>query len=432
MREYKMIEAKILRKHGMKCQEIAWRLNLSCRTIYNYLNDLVFNDKRCGRPAGESILKPFYGYIDDKLQDDLYLNGENLFLDLLGMGYTGKITILRDYLHERRLGYQNQAVFRFETMPGKQAQVDWSVAGWGYKDGRLGRRYVFIMKLGYSRRPYMEFTYSKEQSVLFACLKRAFVYFGGIPEEILFDNEKTMFYYDVIERKWKVHTKLLCFAGHYGFIPRRCMVRRPQTKGKVERELRYLKHSFYPMLPNREDLSNEELNELVLVWLKGVDNKILREFNQTRLQRFQEDLRNLKPLPLNEFDHRAEEPLYVSREGQFTFNTNRYSVPAEYIGKRVVGYRDPDTKTMDVYDGKKLIKTVYLLPDGANGKVTDHEDRKSLYEAWKKARDFQQKQVHKAAEVKRRRAQGNNVVQDPAVYDVIYHVSLSASKEVHV
>ncbi len=429
MREYTMLEAKILRKQGMKCQEIAWRLNISRRTIYNYLNDRVFSGRRCGRPQDKSILQPFYIYIEDKLQDDLYLNGEILFFDLLRMGYKGKISILRDYLARRRVEYQNQAVFRFETIPGKQAQVDWSSAGWCYKDGKWEKRYVFVMKLGYSRRSYIEFTSSKEQSVLFACLKRAFVYFGGIPEEILYDNEKTMFLYDVLERKWKVHPKLLRFAGHYGFIPKRCKVRRPQTKGKVEREIRYLKHSFYPTVKNMEYLNNTELNERVFVWLKRVDGKILREFNRTRLQRFEEDLKNLKTLPLNAFDHRSEEPFHVSREGKFTFQTNRYSVPAEYIGKELLGLRDPDTQTMVVYDGKVLIKTVSLLPKGAMGNVTDHEDRQSLYKAWEKGRDWQQKRAHLTAEKKKRHAQSNNVIHDPAVYDIIYQTSAFVSEE---
>jgi len=432
MGEYKMLEAQILHKQGMKGVQIAASLGVTRRTVYNYLRNKVYTGKKTGRPVGKSKLSPWYPFIDSELELDFHLNGEVLYDKLQRVGYPGGKTILGDYLQSKRQEYRRQAVFRFETLPGKQAQVDWAGPFHYWQGNILRKRYCFIMKSGYSRRCYKEFTHSKEQSVLLACHKRAFAYFGGVFEEILYDNEKTMFLYDAQERKWKAHPKLLRFAAHYGFTPKRCRVRRPQTKGKVERAVRYLKYSFFPSVENIKYVETASLNEKLLLWLKRVDDKILRQFNQTRLERFEEDFKNLLPLPSMAFDHRQEEPLIVDREGRFTFKTNRYSVPAAYLGRQLIGYRDPDTGKMDVYAGLQLVKTVDLSPAGARKDITTPEDRKSHYRAWEKARDWQQKQAHKAAERKKKRANLENVVRDPAFYDDLFSKQPSSQEEVLV
>jgi len=68
-----------------------------------------------------------------------------------------------------------------------------------------------------------------KQAVLHGCHVHAFEYFGGVTEEILYDNMKTAFIADN-EGVWHPSRKLLGLANHYGFIPRRCRVRRPERR----------------------------------------------------------------------------------------------------------------------------------------------------------------------------------------------------------
>lgn len=430
-REYKMLEAKILLKHGVKKTEIARQLEVDRRTIYNYINDRVFTPGQShGRPSGSLKLQPFLGVIKDKLNLDLFYSGELMFKQLKAMGYKGKRTILKDYMKDVRDELRNVAILRFETLPGVQAQVDWAYLGRFWKDGKLKKRYLFIMKLGYSRRCYMEVTESMEQAVLFACHKRSFAYFGGIPAEILYDNMKTAFLYDSDKKMWRPHSRLLSFANHYSFTPRRCQIRRPQTKGKVEREVRYVRSSFIPSVHNMQYRSNEELNELLASWLERVDRKVLSEFGQTRLERFSEDLKKLQPIPGGYFDHRQSEPLYVSREGTFVFKTNRYSVDAKYLGKALTGMRDPDTRKMTILDGEEYIKTVTLMPDGAKAKIIESEDRASLIKAWEKGRREQQRRVNRSAARQKRKAEQENRIQHPSIYDEMFDVGEIACEEV--
>jgi transposase len=288
----------------MKKQQIAEILEVDRRTVYNYLNDKVFgkNAVSAGRPEGSKKLSSFHGFINQKLEEDLYVSGEILFNKLCSLGYGGQTTILYDYLKDRREQLLAYAVMRYETVPGQQAQVDWAECGRVVENGIEKKRYCFVMKLGYSRRSYMEFTTSMKQPILFACMKRAFAYFGGIPLEILFDNMKTAFIFDHIKCQWVAHSKMLAFTAHYGFSPRRCRVRRPQTQGKVEREIRYLRSSFLPSLRldniDVKTVNNNKLNNMVSNWLKRVDQKVLRELGQSRQQRFEMDSSHLKALPV--------------------------------------------------------------------------------------------------------------------------------------
>lgn len=74
------------------------------------------------------------------------------------MGYTGKITILRDFVRPYREQPKKQATLRYETPPGKQAQMDWAYVGKYMVANQYQDIYAFVMVLGYSRMKYVEFT----------------------------------------------------------------------------------------------------------------------------------------------------------------------------------------------------------------------------------------------------------------------------------
>jgi len=425
---YRMHKADILLREGYTRTSIAAKLGVSRRTVYNYEHRTVFKDTvRQGRPKGRSILAPFYEQIDAALSDDFTLNVEVLFSRLISRGYTGKISIVRDYVRTKRRELHNLAVWRFETHPGQQAQVDWMYAGSVYENGRYVKRYAFIMKLGYSRRSYVEFTTSMEQPVLFACMIHAFEYFGGVPAEILFDNMKTAWLYSIEHGKWEVHPKMLSFAAHYGFTPRRCRVYRPKTKGKVEREVRYIRTSFLPsIIGDIRTIPTQRLNELVEAWMERVDAKVIREFGQSRMKRFGQEKAALRLLPEASFEYRLPKPLFVSREGMITFDTNRYSVPAAYRGRQLEGLLDLTDKTLTLrYDGK-VIRTLTLKPYGAKEKVEDPLDAREHFEAWEKGRDLEER-IRLQIQEKRERAKIETVTADPSVYDLLFECTYQES-----
>lgn len=402
-----MIEAKLLKKQGMKQFEIAQALGVSERSIYNYLNDCVFVGKpKQGRKKGSKKLEEFCSYIDKQLEENINLNCELLYEDLQKKGFTGGKTILRKYVHDKSKELETLSVCRYETLLGEQAQVDWKELGAFMDKGIMRKRYGFVMKLGYSRKSYIEFTESMEQGVLFACHKRAFEYFGGVPQKILYDNMKTAFLCNKGTKEWFPHPKMLRFATHYGYSPRRCRVRRAKTKGKVEREIRTLEQNFLPRIDDLFNMTTEELNERVLSWLKDFDKKKLQEFNQSRNERFIEEKDTLQGLPLNDFDYRHEHTLNVKRDGYFVFRKNEFSAPAKYIGKKLIGKRDPDQHTMSIYNEDHFLIREIKLPRDSHGlKYELAKDRAEFYERWEKERDWEQAQMDKKSRSRKKKSE---------------------------
>ncbi len=318
-----MLEARLLESKGLTQKEIAETIGKSERTVRYYLKQMPRPRKN---PVRGSKVDPFKPMIDQILEENPSYNSEILFERLSKMGYTGKISVMKDYVALVRKQLAIQAVMRFETEPARQGQVDWKEFGKQIIDGIETKLYAFVVVLGYSRKVFVRFTTHMDQATLLACHVLAFEYFGGVPHEILYDNMRTAFTWDE-EGVFKPTLRLLALAIHYGFSPEHCRVRRPETKGKVERTIGYLGHNFWPRMDGAR-LSLEELNTDVMSWLSKIDGKPLSDFNESRSERFAREKPLLTVLPATRFDARHEIPRAVNRESMITYETNRYSVIA--------------------------------------------------------------------------------------------------------
>ena len=108
------------------------------------------------------------------------------------MGFDGGYSIVKAYVSSRKMDLNEKATVRFETMPGKQGQMDWGFFEdhLVYEDGKWKKLYCFLMILEYLRMRYIEFVMDMSTNTLIRCHQNAFRYFGGYPEEILYDNMK--------------------------------------------------------------------------------------------------------------------------------------------------------------------------------------------------------------------------------------------------
>jgi transposase len=165
-----------------------------------------------------------------------------LLRELRERGYTGGYTMLKALVASLKPKETAAPIVRFETEPGEQMQVDWAVIRRG--GNRLS---VFVAALGWSRASYVEFVSDERVETLIEAHKNAFLAFGGMPREVLYDNIRTV----VLQRhgygrgQHRFHPGFLDFARHCGLRTRLCAPYRAQTKGKVERFIRYLRESFW-------------------------------------------------------------------------------------------------------------------------------------------------------------------------------------------
>jgi len=177
-------------QNGKSAYAIGKELNISKNTAKKYLTQPRKEHGLKGRKR-PSKLGPFKPQIDEMIKNGIY-NCVVIVERLNEMGYAGGITIIKDYVKQFRPARSSQAVQRYETPPGMQAQMDWGIAHYTDDKGKIHKTPFFVMILVYSRCKYIEFAKRCDIYSLLRCMVNAFEYFGGVPEVVLTDRMKTM------------------------------------------------------------------------------------------------------------------------------------------------------------------------------------------------------------------------------------------------
>ncbi len=315
-------------QEGQSPYAIGKELGISKNTAKKYITGEVKTHGLQGlkRP---SKLDPFRSHIDNMVGLGIF-NCVVILERLQSLGYTGGITIIKDYVNPLRPARSAPAVRRYETPPGQQAQMDWGITHYIDENGTVRKTPVFAMILGHSRAKYVEFTKRCDFYSLIRCIIHAFEHFGGVPQTILTDRMKTVL--DGSEAgKPLWNRRFEDFAAAMGFLPKVCRPRTPKTKGKVERLVDYIKDNF---LPGRQFRDGDDLNRQALAWCRHVDGKVHSTTGQIPLRALERE--PLLPLPDLTIRNRYRwETRKVTRDGFVSFDGVRYGVPWQYSGREV-------------------------------------------------------------------------------------------------
>lgn len=256
--------ARVMRQRKVPVTEIASSLGMHRATVHRWLKE-----KESGQHRRSSKLDTYKDYIRSRLRD-YSLPATVLIREIQELGYEGGLTILKEYMHGIREEFTRDVVDRFETEPGRQAQVDWGECGFIVSHGRRRKLYLFVLVLGYSRYTWAEFTTSTRRSELLRLMEKAFREIGGVPREVLVDNMKQAI--DKCRRQGQsaiVNSGFEEFSRWCDFNVTACPPYWPRAKGKVERGVGYIKHSF---LEGREFGDMDDLNGQLRGWLATVAN----------------------------------------------------------------------------------------------------------------------------------------------------------------
>jgi transposase len=335
MTEAMRLEIVQRRQTGMSQRAIAAELGLTRGAVRRALERVQAQRDGQATPARrprprKSIIDPFEPILKELLAKYPNITAERAVQELQARGFTGKYTVVHRRLRLLRPRAAPAPVPRFETSEGLQAQMDHGVYDIDFT--REGRRrvYLFSYLLGYSRRQYLHFVESMDLTTTLREHVRAFHHLGGVARVCLYDNFKAVVLRHDSDGAF-YNPKFLAFATHYGFRPQACRVRRPQTKGKIERTMFYVESS---LLNGRTFDTLAHLNEVTAQWLAEVaDVRVLRDFKESPLERHQREQPHLLPLPTRDFDTAVVVYRHVNVEGFLTYRLNFYSVPWSHIGQ---------------------------------------------------------------------------------------------------
>ena len=321
-----------LHRQGLSVSAIAQRTGLDRKTVRKYVAAGLEPPAYGPRRPRPTKVTPFHIYLRERVAAYPELTGSRLHRELRDLGYKGGYTAVKDFLRGIRPSHPPGFELRFETPPGRQAQVDFAHFRTVFTDEPGIERVVwlFSLVLGHSRLLWGRFVPHQDMQTVLRCHAAAFEALGGTPAEILYDRMKTVFDREAPanspEAGHIVYNRILIeFARHYGYLLKACKAYRAKTKGKVERPFRYIREDFFL---GRSFCNLPDLNGQFRQWLDQVAN--VRTHATTRRvvsEHFAEERPSLQPLPAGPFQAVLRLERRITRDGMVSIGGNLYSVP---------------------------------------------------------------------------------------------------------
>jgi transposase len=231
-----------------------------------------------------------------------------------------------------------KATLRINHKPGEVLEVDWVGDTIPVMDVALGVEvpaYVFVATLSCSMYSYVEaFPDMKSHNWIEAHV-HAYNFFGGSTRILVPDNLKT----GVIKN---TRNELILnrsyheMAEHYGtsVIPARPV--KPKDKPNAEGSVKVVETWILAALRNRKFFSFDELNYAIREKLAEFNSRNFQKKKGSRLSAFlEEEKEYLIPLPNEPYETAVWSSAKIQPDYLITVGNCKYSVPYEYIGKKV-------------------------------------------------------------------------------------------------
>ncbi|RTQ86065.1 IS21 family transposase [Lysinibacillus telephonicus] len=333
------IDIHRLHERKLRISQIARQLKVSRNTVYKYLN-MTFEEavEEFGTIERKKKLDPYRDWVVNWLQENPSMSGAQM-LDWLQEKFptieVGESTVRR-YVNEMREIYQIEKTAEpreyeavVEQPPGKQMQVDWGQTIQKTTQKKEVKLYFIAFVLAHSRQKYMEWQdrpFTTRDTI--RCHENAFRYFEGMPEEIVYDQDNLIavsenagdliltkeFQQYVNERKFKIYL---------------CRKADPESKGKIENVVKYVKKNF---AIHRVFSTIEDWNEKAWKWLERTGNfKVHQTTKKRPFEVFLLEKQHLRKtsstLSFSESNPTEIITRNVNKDNTIRFESNRYSVP---------------------------------------------------------------------------------------------------------
>jgi hypothetical protein len=265
--------------------------------------------------------------------------------------------------------------------PGESLQVDWGKLR-TVKDHITGKKktiWIFVGVLGFSRYMMVRLVDKLDTETTLSALADMLQEIGGVPLKITSDNPKV---FSIKADKYEaiVNPAYERFASHYGAFIECLPPADPQKKGKVERQMSFVRRLFKPYGEKWEGLKNaQEFMDRKIALANERNHGTLREKPIDRFLHIEAD--SLKKLPILAYEIEQFNQTGVRQDGHVRFKNKYYSVDEKYIGKEVIVIGN--SKSVVIYHEGKLIEVHEIVSDRNQTKST----KKHHLKPWERAMD---------------------------------------------
>jgi transposase len=289
----------------------------------------VFDPSPKSGAASSSLVLPFREQVLAWANEGL--DGTTIHKALIRLyGFSGSYSSVRRFLQNEMEKSPNATVI-LDFDPAEAAQVDFG-AGPRMVDMTTGeelKSWFFVMTLCYSRHQYAEFVFDQKVETWLACHRRAFAWFGGVPQKLIIDNPKCAIT-RACTKDPDVQRAYEEFVLGYGVRIAPCPPAEPKKKGRVEAGVKYVKRAFLPLRQFRNQAdANRQLEE----WVMGeAGNRTHGTTHRQPLALFAETEKVLlAPLPDVPVQVAVWASVKVHGNAHVAFEKNLYSVPFRLI-----------------------------------------------------------------------------------------------------
>ncbi len=292
------------RHEGMPQREAARRFGVSREFVKKALAHSVPPGYRRKAPPKRPKLDPYIGIIDRILEEDNRVppkqrhTSKRIFERLRDEhGFSGGETIVKDYVREHRRRTKEMFV-PLAHAPG-HAQADFGEA-MAIIAGVEQKAHFFAMDLPHSDACFIRAFPAQTSEAWQDGHNAAFAFFGGVPQSILYDNDKRLvakILPDGTRRRTRAFSAL---QSHYLFKDRYGRPGRGNDKGKVEGLVGFARRNFMVPVPRYE--SWDAFNAALEDHCRRRQGDVLRGHCETIGGRLERDRAALMPLPSAPFD----------------------------------------------------------------------------------------------------------------------------------
>ena len=363
-----------LKKQGLSLTAIARKVGCDRKTVRKYLERGLEGPAYGPRQPRDRLLDPYETYLRERVLTFPDLSGARLLREVREMGYEGGYTAVTDFLRDVRPPARTRFERRFETPPGRQAQVDFAEFTVSFTDepGVTRKVWLFSIILGHSRWLWGRFVASQNLQSVMRCHIAAFAAMDGVPKEVLYDRMKTAVIGEDEAGVVTYNASLVALLNHYGVVPRACRPYRAKTKGKIERPFRYIRQDFFLARTFR---NLDDLNVQFDGWRETVVNpRVHATTRRVVNEALAEERPNLTRLPAIPYNAVLTIERRVSHEGMVSVDGNYYSVP-DTTRKRVVEVQNHADEVRIFEDGTQIASHPVL--EGKNRRRTGPAHRKT-------------------------------------------------------